>query len=447
MKPKKVSLATRAIHGKKLYPYKGAVTTPIYQTSTYRFENSNDAVRYSQGDPSVYVYSRYHNPSVEDVEEKIAEMYDAEAALLFSSGMAAISTAILSIVKAGDEIISTPALYGGTYRFFRDVLPLYNVNVTYVNADSLSDISKLVTAKTKLFFCESPTNPTIGLVDLHTAIAEVKKAERKTGRKIATIIDNTFASCLHQAPFTIGFDLVVESATKYIGGHSDLLAGAVIGSKKEIKQIRQIAKYLGGCADPFAAFLLSQHYEHAEDDIRKLQQSSKRAYNFLENILDWSVYEMEVITYVPEKVNVLALAMECLDLFKSALSDKGLTGETAIPADLFVAADTRMVKTILRNLISNAIKYSFKKGSIIVSAEALGDHVEIAVIDFGKGVGNPDEILVQEVQPSERGTASERGSGLGLYIVKDFLERHGSSLKVKSNIGLGSIFSFTLHNA
>jgi cystathionine beta-lyase/cystathionine gamma-synthase len=94
MKPKKVSLATRAIHGKKLYPYKGAVTTPIYQTSTYRFENSNDAVRYSQGDPSVYVYSRYHNPSVEDVEEKIAEMYDAEAALLFSSGMAAISTAI-----------------------------------------------------------------------------------------------------------------------------------------------------------------------------------------------------------------------------------------------------------------------------------------------------------------------------------------------------------------
>ncbi len=282
MKPKKVSLATRAIHGKKLYPYKGAVTTPIYQTSTYRFENSNDAVRYSQGDPSVYVYSRYHNPSVEDVEEKIAEMYDAEAALLFSSGMAAISTAILSIVKAGDEIISTPALYGGTYRFFRDVLPLYNVNVTYVNADSLSDISKLVTAKTKLFFCESPTNPTIGLVDLHTAIAEVKKAERKTGRKIATIIDNTFASCLHQAPFTIGFDLVVESATKYIGGHSDLLAGAVIGSKKEIKQIRQIAKYLGGCADPFAAFLLSRSLKTFELRVQRQTENAMKLAKILE---------------------------------------------------------------------------------------------------------------------------------------------------------------------
>jgi cystathionine beta-lyase/cystathionine gamma-synthase len=282
MKPKKVSLATRAIHGKKLYPYKGAVTTPIYQTSTYRFENSNDAVRYSQGDPSVYVYSRYHNPSVEDVEEKIAEMYDAEAALLFSSGMAAISTAILSMVKAGDEIISTPALYGGTYRFFRDVLPLYNVTVVYVNADSLSDISKLVTAKTKLFFCESPTNPTLGLVDLFTATAEVKKAERKIGRKITTMIDNTFASCLHQAPFTIGFDLVVESATKYIGGHSDLLAGAVIGRKKEITQIRQIAKYLGGCADPFAAFLLSRSLKTFELRVQRQTENAMKLAKALE---------------------------------------------------------------------------------------------------------------------------------------------------------------------
>ena len=258
MKPKKVSIATRAIHGKKLFPHKGPVATPIYQTSTYRFENSNDAVRYSQGDTSVYVYSRYHNPSVEDVEEKLAEMYDAEASVLFSSGMAAISTAVLSIVKSGDEIISTPALYGGTYRFFRDVLSDLDITVKYVQADSLSDISKLVTKKTKLFYCESPTNPTVGVVDLYKAIAEVKKAQKSSANRIVTMIDNTFASCLHQAPFEIGFDLIAESATKYIGGHTDLLAGVVIGNKKDIKQVRQIAKYLGGCADPFAAFLLSR---------------------------------------------------------------------------------------------------------------------------------------------------------------------------------------------
>jgi cystathionine beta-lyase/cystathionine gamma-synthase len=282
MKTKKTSIATRAIHGKKLYPYKGPVATPIYQTSTYRFENSNDAVRYAQGDPSVYVYSRYHNPSVEDVEEKLAAMYDAETAVLFSSGMAAISTAILSIVKAGDEIISTPTLYGGTYRFFRDVLPNFNVSVRYVDGAKLSDISSLVTNRTKLFFCESPTNPTVELIDLYRAIAEVKRAEKKSGGKIVTMLDNTFASCLHQAPFDIGFDIAVESATKYIGGHSDVLAGAVIGTKKEMKQVRQVAKYLGGCADPFAAFLLSRSLKTFELRVQKQTENAMALAKVLE---------------------------------------------------------------------------------------------------------------------------------------------------------------------
>src|SRR6266699_6807225 len=106
--PSRLSLATRAIHGKHLHAFKGPVTTPIYQTSTYRFENSNDAIRYAKGDPSVYVYTRYHNPTVNEVEERIALMERGEAAALFASGMAAISTTILSLCRAGDEIVSTP---------------------------------------------------------------------------------------------------------------------------------------------------------------------------------------------------------------------------------------------------------------------------------------------------------------------------------------------------
>ena len=109
MNPKKLSLATKAIHGKKLYPYKGPVSLPIYQTSTYRFNSSDDAIRYANGDTSVYVYSRYHNPTVHDVEEKIALMEGGEAAALFASGMAAIATTILTFVHAGEEIVSTPA--------------------------------------------------------------------------------------------------------------------------------------------------------------------------------------------------------------------------------------------------------------------------------------------------------------------------------------------------
>jgi cystathionine beta-lyase/cystathionine gamma-synthase len=274
MKKKKISLATRAIHGTKLHPYKGPVTLPIHQTSTYRFENSNDAVLYANGDPNVYVYSRYHNPSVEDVEAKLAAMYDAEASVLFSSGMAAISTAILSIVKSGDEILSTPALYGGTYRFFRDVLPQFGVTVKYVEPKDLASCSTLASARTKLFYCESPTNPTVELVDLYRAIAEVKKAEKKHRTRIVTMLDNTFASVLHQDPFAIGFDMAVESATKYIGGHSDLLAGAVIGRKKELKEVRQIAKYLGGCADPFAAFLLSRSLKTFELRVQRQTENA-----------------------------------------------------------------------------------------------------------------------------------------------------------------------------
>src|SRR6266849_3139369 len=151
-KSKPLSIATRAIHGKHLHAFKGPVATPIYQTSTYRFENSGDAIRYAKGDPRVYVYTRYHNPTVNEVEDRIALMEGGESAALFSSGMAAISTAILSLCKHGDEIVSTPALYGGTYRFFRDTLPAYQIAVNHVEPDSLDDLLYLLTPRTKVVY-------------------------------------------------------------------------------------------------------------------------------------------------------------------------------------------------------------------------------------------------------------------------------------------------------
>ncbi len=254
--PKKLSLSTKAIHGRKLHPYQGPVSLPIYQTSTYRFKNSDDAIRYANGDPSVYVYTRYHNPTVHDVEEKIALMEDGEAAALFASGMAAISTAILSFVHAGEELISTPALYGGTYRFFRDVLPKSDIGVRYMNPAKLSDLAGLITPKTRLVYFETPTNPTLALVDIAQVVNEVKKAEKKFRTHIYTMIDNTFATCFNQKPFGFGVDIIVESATKYLGGHSDILAGVVVASEKIISEVKTSAKYYGGCADPFMAYLL-----------------------------------------------------------------------------------------------------------------------------------------------------------------------------------------------
>ena len=259
-RPRPLSLSTRSIHGKKLYAFQGPVALPIYQTSTYRFASSEDAIRYAKGDPSVYVYSRYHNPTVREVEETIALMEGGEEAeaMLFASGMAAITTAILSVTKAGDEIISTPALYGGSYRWFRDELPKSKIGVRWVDPERLDELPSLVTSRTTVVFIETPTNPTLGLVDIEEVVRQTRKAEKKLGRRIIVMIDNTFASILNQKPFDLGVDVITESATKYLGGHSDILAGVVVGSSTFMKGVRNLAKYHGGIMDPFAAFLLGR---------------------------------------------------------------------------------------------------------------------------------------------------------------------------------------------
>jgi cystathionine beta-lyase/cystathionine gamma-synthase len=261
-----MSLATKAIHGKKLLAYKGPVTTPIYQTSTYRFESSDDAVRYAKGDPDVFVYTRYHNPTTEEVQERLALMMNAEKTLLFGSGMAAITSAVLSVVKAGDEIISTPALYGGTYRFFRDILPRHDITVKYMDPLRSDSLQQLASPRTRLVYFETPT----------------QRAERKFVGKIHTMIDNTFASCLNQNPFALGVDVIVESGTKYLGGHSDLLAGVVAGSNEFIKGVHTQLKYYGGSADPFMSFLLYRSLKTFELRVQRQNENAMALAKFLE---------------------------------------------------------------------------------------------------------------------------------------------------------------------
>ena len=271
---KNLSLATKAVHGNHFHAFKGPVATPIYQTSTYRFENSNDAVRYAKGDTSVLVYSRYHNPSVNEVEKRIAFMEGAEDAALFSSGMAAVSTAILCLCAAGDELVSTPGLYGGSYRFFRDTLPNYGISAKYVHPHSLEDLSYLITPKTKVVYFETPTNPTLGLVDIEKLVKLTRKAEKEFRSKITIVSDNTFATIINQNPFAMGVDVVMESTTKYLGGHADLLGGVLTGTKSFIRKAKDIAKHLGGCADPFAAFLLERSLKTFELRVNRQNQNA-----------------------------------------------------------------------------------------------------------------------------------------------------------------------------
>jgi cystathionine beta-lyase/cystathionine gamma-synthase len=281
--PESMSLATRAIHGRALRAFRGPVATPIVQTTTYRFSDSSDAIRYARGDPDVYVYTRYHNPTVAEAEERLALMMESEQAMLFSSGMAAITTALLSVVQHGDEILSTPALYGGTYRFFRDILPRHGVTVRYVRPEDLRSIERLAGRRTRVVYFETPTNPTLEVIDIEAVVGHARAASRRTRAPLLTMLDNTFATSLNQRAFASGVDVVVESATKYLGGHADVMAGVVAGSRAFIRGAHTHMKYYGGCADPFAAFLLLRSLKTFELRVREQNANAMALATYLEH--------------------------------------------------------------------------------------------------------------------------------------------------------------------
>ncbi|MGB9402093.1 MAG: aminotransferase class I/II-fold pyridoxal phosphate-dependent enzyme [Candidatus Acidiferrales bacterium] len=242
--------ATTAIHcGEERFGIGAPVGPMIARTANFTFANTAEMKRWAEGKSSAYIYTRYGNPTLAVVEKKLAALEGAEDAVVAASGMAAISSALLATVESGDELIASRQTYGGTYRLLRDTFPRFGIGVKMVEAD-LAGIEELVTSKTKALYVESPTNPTLRLVNLEKAMAFAKK------HGLVTMIDNTFASPVLQKPIALGFDMVCHSATKYLAGHSDVIAGAVAGSRKWIAEVRHNIINLGGSMDPEAAFLL-----------------------------------------------------------------------------------------------------------------------------------------------------------------------------------------------
>jgi methionine-gamma-lyase len=225
------------------------VGTEICRSSTFTFSSTAEMKLWAEGKSKAYIYTRYGNPTLTVAQGKIAALEGAEAAVVTASGMAAISSALLSALKAGDELISTAQLYGGSYRLMRDIFPNMGITVHHVETD-LAGLEEKLSPKTKVLYVETPTNPMLRLVDLHKAIVFAKK------HKLISIIDNTFATPILQNPIAMGYDMVVHSATKALAGHTDIIAGAVAGSAEWMKHIQHMVISLGGSMDPEAAFLL-----------------------------------------------------------------------------------------------------------------------------------------------------------------------------------------------
>jgi methionine-gamma-lyase len=229
-----------------------SLTMPIYETSTFIFESVADVIKYQEGKLNAYLYSRYENPTVVAVEQKLAAVDGAEASLLFSSGMAAIATALMSLLKSGDEVVCSAAIYGGTFHILEDLLSKFGIARRFVSLDDLADVGRVIGPKTRLVWFESPINPTLRCVDVRSVAAGCKKAG------VLSVIDNTFAGPLNQPVLSMGIDLSMQSATKYLNGHSDVTGGALSGARALINPISKTRRLLGGIMDPIPAFALGR---------------------------------------------------------------------------------------------------------------------------------------------------------------------------------------------
>lgn len=245
------SAHTLSVHGgePREHPY-DALTAPIVQTSTYSFRDTAELVAYMEGRVEREEYGRYGNPSVRKVEEKLAALEGAEDAAAFATGMAAVTTTILALTKSGAHVVLFDDCYRRTRQFVVSFLDRFGVSHTLVPPGDLDALSAAIGPDTRLVLSEAPTNPYQNVVDL-PALAEICRA-----RRVKTLVDSTFATPVNLRPLEHGIDLVLHSATKYLGGHNDVLGGVIAGSRGLVSLVTDLRHVLGGVLDPHAAYLI-----------------------------------------------------------------------------------------------------------------------------------------------------------------------------------------------
>lgn len=265
---------TEAVRGgSKLHKKAGPLNTPIYQTSTFEVTNMKEQARVTDTD---MFYTRYGNPTHTVVENAIAELEGADAALLFTSGMSAITTTVLALLKSGDHVIAQRDIYGGATKFFTQWLPKFGVETTLVDTTDYEQHARAIRPTTKLLHLESPTNPTLRVVDLK------KVATLAKDHGLTSLIDSTFSTPINCRPIDYGIDLVMHSGTKYYGGHADLICGIVAGRRELIESIHATRTTLGCNMDPHAAWLLLRGIRTLAVRVQRQNENALRVAQFLQ---------------------------------------------------------------------------------------------------------------------------------------------------------------------
>jgi cystathionine gamma-synthase len=273
----KEGFSTQAVHAGEAREKAGnAVTTPIFQTSTYTFRDSHELIEYMEGHVEREEYGRYGNPTQRVVERKLAALDGGEAALLFSTGMCAITTTLLAMLGRGGHLVLTEEGYRRTRQFCRTLLQRLGIDYTFVETGNYEALAAAIRPTTRLIFSESPTNPHLRVMDLDRLV----DIGHQHNVKIA--IDSTFATPYNQRPIDFGIDLVFHSATKYLGGHNDLMAGVVVGSRGLVAAIRDMQAMLGGITDPHTAYLLERGMKTLGIRMRQQNDNGMAVARFLE---------------------------------------------------------------------------------------------------------------------------------------------------------------------
>ena len=246
------SIFTAAVHaGNDRTEHFGAISTPVYSSSVFAFEDAETGSEIHNNRREGYFYGLLGNPTQTALERAMAELEGGESALAFASGRAAITATLFSLLKTGEHAVVPESLYATTNLFFDEMQSRFNVSVTYVDATGADNYNNAARGNTTLFYLETPANPTLKITDI-AAVVEIANQ-----RNIQTVLDNTFATPFNQQPLTLGVDLVVHSATKYLGGHSDLTAGVIVGKQEIINKVKNYAtKLFGGGIAPQVAWLV-----------------------------------------------------------------------------------------------------------------------------------------------------------------------------------------------
>ena len=278
---KNLGFATRQIHTGKVKNAAGSLCDPIYQTSTFEFETVEQGGARFAGQEEGYIYSRLGNPTLAAVEAKMASLEGAEAALCTASGMGAISSALWSAVVAGDEIVADETLYGCTYALLNHGMSKFGVKVTLTDLSDIENLKKAMTDKTKVVYFETPCNPTLKLLDIEL----IARTAHEFNSDIKVIVDNTFCTPYLQRPLELGADVVVHSATKYLNGHGDVIAGVIVGSAEFVGQCRMfgLKDMTGAVMSPFNAFLMARGMKTLDIRMERHCANAKKVAEFFEN--------------------------------------------------------------------------------------------------------------------------------------------------------------------